>query len=133
MAGSGLEILATGLVMWIRTFVFRPEIDLISRIAYDLVFILFSFFMSQATLARNELEVRVSKRTAALSQANEELQVEISDRKRAEDALQEHITALKNACEEIEVLKDHLYNENLALREEIDVNLMFEEIVGSSP
>jgi transcriptional regulator with GAF, ATPase, and Fis domain len=30
-------------------------------------------------------------------------------------------------------LKDQLYKENLALREEIDVNRMFEEIVGSSP
>ena len=31
------------------------------------------------------------------------------------------------------ILKDQLYKENLALREEIDVNRMFEEIVGSSP
>jgi transcriptional regulator with GAF, ATPase, and Fis domain len=31
------------------------------------------------------------------------------------------------------LLKDQLYKENLALREEIDVTRMFEEIVGSSP
>jgi transcriptional regulator with PAS, ATPase and Fis domain len=43
------------------------------------------------------------------------------------------ITAMKNAFEEIRVLRDQLYKENLALREEIDVTRMFEEIVGSSP
>ena len=41
------------------------------------------------------------------------------------------ITAMKNAFEEIQALRDQLYNENLALREEIDVARMFEEIVGS--
>ncbi len=43
------------------------------------------------------------------------------------------VTAAKNAFEEIRTLRDQLYNENLALREEIDVARMFEEIVGSSP
>jgi DNA-binding NtrC family response regulator/PAS domain-containing protein len=43
------------------------------------------------------------------------------------------ITVMKNAFEEIRVLKDQLYKENLALREEIDITRMFEEIVGSSP
>jgi PAS domain S-box-containing protein len=42
------------------------------------------------------------------------------------------ITAIKNAFEEIRALRDQLYKENLALREEIDVARMFEEIVGSS-
>ena len=41
------------------------------------------------------------------------------------------ITAMKNTFEEIGVLRDQLYKENLALREEIDVAKMFEEIVGS--
>jgi len=43
------------------------------------------------------------------------------------------ISAIKNAFEEIQRLRDQLYKENLALREEIDVTRMFEEIVGSSP
>jgi len=43
------------------------------------------------------------------------------------------ISTMKNAFEEIQNLKDQLYKENLALREEIDVSRMFEEIVGSSP
>jgi transcriptional regulator with GAF, ATPase, and Fis domain len=125
-------ILATVMVVLIRTFIFSRGIDLISRTAYDIVFVLFSVFMAQATRARNELEVRVAKRTAALTKANEDLQIENVERKRAEEALQEHVTALKSAFDEIQVLKDQLYKENLALREEIDVNRMFEEIVGSS-
>jgi transcriptional regulator with GAF, ATPase, and Fis domain len=68
-----------------------------------------------------------------LSQANEDLKIEISERKRAEEALRENVAALKGAFAEIRLLKDQLYKENLALREEIDVNRMFEEIVGSSP
>jgi formate hydrogenlyase transcriptional activator len=51
--------------------------------------------------------------------------IEIDDRKRAEDAL-------RRSFEEIKVLKDQLYKENLALKEEIDQTSMFEEIVGSS-
>ena len=43
------------------------------------------------------------------------------------------ISVVKNALEEIQKLRDQLYKENLALREEIDVARMFEEIVGSSP
>ena len=43
------------------------------------------------------------------------------------------ITTVKNAMEEIQGLRDQLYKENVALREEIDVARMFEEIVGSSP
>jgi len=43
------------------------------------------------------------------------------------------ITTIRNAFDEIRALRDQLYKENLALREEIDVTRMFEEIVGSSP
>jgi DNA-binding NtrC family response regulator len=43
------------------------------------------------------------------------------------------ISVMKSAFDEIRILKDQLYKENLALREEIDVTRMFEEIVGSSP
>ena len=40
--------------------------------------------------------------------------------------------ALDKAFEEIRLLKDQLYQENVALREEIDETSMFEEIVGTS-
>ena len=43
------------------------------------------------------------------------------------------ITAMKDAFDEIRALRDQLYKENVALREEIDIARMFEEIVGSSP
>ena len=42
------------------------------------------------------------------------------------------ISIVKNAFEEIRILRDQLYKENIALREEIDISRMFEEIVGSS-
>ena len=51
---------------------------------------------------------------------------DIDDRKRIEEDLQ-------NALEEIKKLKDQLYKENIALREEIETGSMFEEIVGASP
>jgi len=41
-------------------------------------------------------------------------------------------TALETAFEEIKVLRDQLYRENIVLREEIDRSSMFEEIVGES-
>ena len=41
--------------------------------------------------------------------------------------------ALETAFEQIKALKDQLYHENIALREEIDRSSMFEEIVGESP
>jgi len=40
--------------------------------------------------------------------------------------------ALERAFQEIKQLKDELYRENLALKEEIDQSSMFEEIVGTS-
>jgi transcriptional regulator with GAF, ATPase, and Fis domain len=41
--------------------------------------------------------------------------------------------ALETAFAEIRTLRDQLYNENIALRDEIDRVSMFEEIVGKSP
>jgi PAS domain S-box-containing protein len=40
---------------------------------------------------------------------------------------------LRNALAEIDKLRDQLYKENIALREEVDKASMFEEIVGQSP
>jgi transcriptional regulator with PAS, ATPase and Fis domain len=42
------------------------------------------------------------------------------------------VTARQTAFEEIKALKDQLYKENVALREEINEASMFEEIIGSS-
>jgi formate hydrogenlyase transcriptional activator len=54
------------------------------------------------------------------------LVTDIDERKRAEDEL-------GRAFEEIKRLKDHLHDENVVLREQIDQVFMFEEIVGSAP
>jgi PAS domain S-box-containing protein len=51
--------------------------------------------------------------------------IDIEDRKRAEDFLQD-------ALNEVKKLRDQLYKENIALRDEIDKASMFEEIVGTS-
>lgn len=51
--------------------------------------------------------------------------VDITERVRAEEAL-------RQAFEDINKLKDQLYRENLALRDEVDRASMFEEIVGTS-
>jgi PAS domain S-box-containing protein len=50
------------------------------------------------------------------------------------DVTEQHTArvALEGAFEEIKLLRDQLYKENIALREEIDKVSMFEEIVGSS-
>jgi transcriptional regulator with GAF, ATPase, and Fis domain len=41
--------------------------------------------------------------------------------------------ALESAVKELELLREQLYRENLALRDEVDRVSMFEEIVGTSP
>jgi PAS domain S-box-containing protein len=51
---------------------------------------------------------------------------DITERKRSE-------ADLRKALDEIRKLRDQLYKENIALREEIDKTSMFEEIVGDSP
>src|SRR5262245_19547000 len=50
------------------------------------------------------------------------------------DVTEQHLdqAALEKAFEEIKQLKEELYRENLALKEEIDQASLFEEIVGSS-
>jgi formate hydrogenlyase transcriptional activator len=52
--------------------------------------------------------------------------IDIEDHKRADEALQ-------TAFDEIRNLKEELYRENVALKEEIKQSSMFEEIVGTSP
>jgi PAS domain S-box-containing protein len=52
----------------------------------------------------------------------------------AMDVTEQHVAkaALESAFEQIKTLKEQLYNENVALRDEVDQVSMFEEIVGSS-
>ena len=63
------------------------------------------------------------KAKTEIKRLNEELEQRVIER----------TEALQKAVEEIRELKDQLYKENLALRDEIDQASMFEEIVGASP
>ena len=76
--------------------------------------------------ANSQLEQRVAARTADLTQANDALQAEIVERKRAEEAL-------RKALAEVEQLKNRLQAENVYLQEELKLNHNFEEIIGRSP
>lgn len=70
------------------------------------------------------LEDKVQERTADLTKANERLSQEIQDRKVAADALMEALTIIKQ-------LKEQLREENIYLREEIDLIHSHMNIVGN--
>ncbi len=55
--------------------------------------------------AHNELEMRVQERTAELTSANEQLQREISERKRAEEALRLQSEMMKNMAEAVYLVR----------------------------
>jgi C4-dicarboxylate-specific signal transduction histidine kinase len=97
--GTGPGIVAAVLASLVRTYFFEPEANAVSRLLYDLVFLVFALLMSQVTRARNELEARVAERTADLTRANEELMLEIAERRRAEVELRGSITEQKRAEE----------------------------------
>jgi PAS domain S-box-containing protein len=80
-------ILAALLASIVRSFFFEREVGVLSRIVYDLVFLIFAFLMAQVTRARDKLEVAVAQRTAELTRANEALKLEIAERKRTEAEL----------------------------------------------
>ncbi|HZE71546.1 MAG TPA: PAS domain S-box protein [Pyrinomonadaceae bacterium] len=64
--------------------------------------------------ARDEMEAKVQERTADLRQSNEELQAEIAERKRAEEALQKQALELQDQAQLLELAHDAILVRNLA-------------------
>jgi PAS domain S-box-containing protein len=85
--GTGPGILTAVFSALVRSYVFDPGINSVSRVLYDLVFLVFALLMTAATRARDELEVRVAERTRELTRASADLKLEIVERKRAEAEL----------------------------------------------
>src|SRR5258708_12389543 len=61
----------------------------VSWVFYDIVFRVVALVMTRITRTLNDLEVRVAERTAALTSANEDLKLEIIERKQAEEKLRQ--------------------------------------------
>ena len=87
--GTMPGVFAALLSLVVRGYYFEPEINIVSRIFYDLVFLIFALLMTQITRTRNDLEVRVAERTASLTRSNEDLKLEIIERKQAEEKLRQ--------------------------------------------
>jgi len=75
--------------------------------------------------AYDEMDLRVKERTEDLVEANQQLLREIEERKKAEESLQ-------GTLAEIRELKSRLREENLYLREEINLIHSHKDIVGNS-
>jgi signal transduction histidine kinase len=95
--GTMPGIFAALLSLVVRGYYFEPEISTVSRVFYDLVFLIFALLMTRITRTRNELEVRVAERTAELTRANEDLKLEIAERKQAEENLRQSEAYLHEA------------------------------------
>ena len=96
-AGNKPGILAAVFSALIRSYFFDPDINSVSRVLYDLVFLVFALLMTGVTRARSELEVRVAERTRELTRVNEDLNREIAERKRAEEKLRQSEAYLAEA------------------------------------
>jgi DNA-binding NtrC family response regulator len=75
--------------------------------------------------AHDKLELRVQERTAELISANQQLLQEVEERMKAEGSLRE-------ALKEVKQLRNQLREENLYLREEINLIYSHKDIVGNS-
>jgi len=77
-------LLAAFLATLVRSYFFAPVTTVIARMLYDSLFLLFALLMIWITRSRNELEEKVTERTAELIAVNDKLKIEIAERKRAE-------------------------------------------------
>jgi PAS domain S-box-containing protein len=95
--GAAPGILAAVLSIFIRNYLFPENVNLLGRAGYNTAFIVFALLMIGVRRRRSNLEVKVAGRTAELTRTNEELSVEIAERKRAEDKLRQSETYLAEA------------------------------------
>ena len=96
-------------------------------------------FTARELLARVEAHLKMSRLRRDTAEREERLRSEAELERQKLQASQELLTEtsrlyreLQGREAEIRELKDQLYRENLALRDEVDRTSMFEEIVGSS-
>jgi DNA-binding NtrC family response regulator/signal transduction histidine kinase len=96
-------------------------------------------FAARELLARVEVHLKLAKLRRESAEQEERLRMEAELERQRLHASQERLAEttrlyreLQERETEIRELKDRLYRENLALRDEVDRTSMFEEIVGSS-
>ena len=65
-AGTGPGIFAVVLSSIVRNFFFDSNINISSRLTYDLVFLVLAFLMMRVARTRNDLEQRVAERTGGV-------------------------------------------------------------------
>ena len=95
--GAAPGILAALLSIIIRNSFFERDISFESRVGYNFAFLVFALLMIGVRRRRSDLEVRVAQRTAELTRTNEELSLEIAERKRAEEMMRQSETYLEEA------------------------------------
>ena len=99
--------------------------DFISK-PFDLAEVLTRVYnMLEVRKIHGELELRVEERSGELVRANEQLLKKIEEREETE-------ASLRSAYAEIKQLKDRFHAENIYLKEEIDREYNFGEIIGRS-
>ena len=95
--GGNMPGIVAALLASIIRYTHWSETQAVSRVIYDLVFLIFAFLMMAINRTRSDLEVRVAERTADLTRANEELSLKIAEHKRAEEKLRESEAYLAEA------------------------------------
>jgi DNA-binding NtrC family response regulator/signal transduction histidine kinase len=96
-------------------------------------------FTARELLARIEAHLKMAKLRRDTAEREERLRSEAELERQKLHASQERLAETTRHCRELQEreaeireLKDRLYRENLALRDEVDRTSMFEEVVGSS-
>ena len=95
--GGNMPGIVAALLASVIRYSHWSETHAVSRVIYDLVFLIFAFLMMAINRARGELEVRVAERTADLTRANQELSLKVAEHKRTEEKLRESQAYLAEA------------------------------------